>query len=72
MKGFDNHSKENYNLIPKHTLKLGINKNLGHFYVSNSSYFVSSVKGNPRLNIPISGQFMADFNFGSRCTTLDF
>jgi len=64
MEGFGNNSKENYNLIPKHTFKLGINKSWDQFFVSSNNYFVSSVNGNPKLNIQIPGQFLTDLNLG--------
>ncbi|NEW81527.1 MAG: TonB-dependent receptor [Mariniphaga sp.] len=64
MDGLGEDSKLNYQHVPKHTFKAGLNKSFGNFFASVNGYAVSSVLGNPKLNIPIDGQFMMDGHLG--------
>jgi len=56
----------NYRHVPKHTLRAGVNKNIGNFFVSSNVYAVSKVMGNPKLMREIDPQFMMDIHCGFR------
>ncbi len=64
MEGLGQKAKTNYQHVPDHTFKAGVNKAFGRFFVSANGYAVSSVLGNPKLNQPIKGQFMLDTHIG--------
>jgi len=68
MAGLDEMAKENYALVPDHTFKFGINKDFVGFFASINGYAVTSVYGNPKLNIPIDGQYMLDIHIGYKHT----
>ena len=64
MEGMGQNAKTNYQHVPDHTFKAGINKSFGNYFISANGYAVSSVMGNPKLNQPIKGQFMLDTHIG--------
>jgi len=64
MDGLGQAAKLNYQHVPKHTFKAGVNKAFGNFFVSVNGYAISSVMGNPKMNLPIDGQFMLDTHLG--------
>ena len=64
MAGLGEDSKLNYQHVPKHTFKAGLHKTFGNFFASANAYAVSSVLGNPKLNIRIDPQFMLDGHLG--------
>lgn len=71
MAGLGSNAKSNYQHVPKHTFKFGVNRNFSDFFVSMNGYIVSSVLGNPKLNIRINSQYMFDTNIGYRHTISD-
>lgn len=64
MKGLGPKALLNYQFVPKHTFKVGVNKSFGKFFASANAYSVSSVMGNPKLNTRIPPQFMMDAHIG--------
>jgi len=64
MNGIGQNAQANYQLVPKHTFKAGLNKSFGNFFTSVNGYAVSSVMGNPKLNTRIPPQFMMDAHVG--------
>lgn len=64
MEGLGQKAKTNYQHVPNHTFKAGVNKSFGDFFVSANGYAISSVIGNPKLKMPIDGQFMLDTHIG--------
>jgi len=68
MKGIGDEAQSNYQHIPKHTFKFGLNRSFNSFFTSLNGYAVSSVLGNPKLNIPIKAQYMMDAHIGYKHT----
>ena len=66
MAGLGDNAKSNYQHVPKHTFKFGVNRSFRDIFVSLNGYAVSSVLGNPKLNIRIDSQYMFDANIGYR------
>lgn len=64
MNGIGESAVINYQLVPKHTFKAGVNRSLGKFFASVNSYAVSSVMGNPKLNTRIPPQLLLDAHVG--------
>jgi len=64
MRGIGNDAQSNYQHIPKHTFKFGLNRSFNNYYASFNGYTVSTVLGNPRLNIPINAQYLLDAHIG--------
>lgn len=71
MKGIGNDADLNYMHIPENTFKFGMNKSFGKYFASVNGYGVTSVRGNPKLNIMIGNQFMLDLHFGLKHTVAE-
>lgn len=68
MKGLGQNAALNYQLVPNHTFKAGVNKSFGDFFTSLNAYAITSVMGNPKMNQPIEAQFMLDGHVGYKQT----
>jgi len=68
MHGLGQNATLNYQLVPDHTFKAGINKTFGKFFASLNAYAISSVMGNPKMKIRIPAQFMIDGHVGFKHT----
>ncbi len=64
MNGIGESAAKNYQLVPKHTFKAGLNRSFGKFFASVNGYTVSSVMGNPKLNTRIPPQLLLDAHVG--------
>lgn len=68
MNGMGQNALINYQLVPNHTFKAGLNKSFGDFFASVNAYAITSVMGNPKMNKPIAAQFMMDGHIGYKQT----